>query len=64
MNVKNEKSFEKPFMKIHEACNATGLSQFFLRRGCKDGSIPCVKSGTVYYIDMEKLMEKLREQRD
>lgn len=32
------------------------------RRGCKNGSIPCVKSGTVYYIDMEKLMEHRKEQ--
>ena len=32
---------ERPFQKIPEACRTTGLSQYYLRKGCKDGSIPC-----------------------
>lgn len=49
-----------PYQKIPDACRTTGLSQYFLRRGCRDGSIPCVRSGTVYFIDMEGLMLKLK----
>ena len=37
-----------PFQKIAEACKTTGLSQYYLRQGCKDGTIPHVKSGGVY----------------
>ena len=48
-----------PYMKLADACEATGLSQWFLRRGCKDGSIPCTKSGRTYYVNVPALMEKL-----
>lgn len=48
-----------PFQKIPDACKATGISQFALRRGCKDGSVPHIKTGTVYLIDVEALLEKL-----
>ncbi len=51
-----------PFMKIKDACEATGLSQCFLRKGCKDGTIPHVVSGYVYYIDVESLLKQLRAQ--
>lgn len=39
---------ETPFQKIPQACKTTGLSQYFLRKGCKDGSIPHIKSGPTY----------------
>ena len=48
-----------PFQKIPEACKTAGLSQFFLRRGYRDGSIPCVRSGPTYYINVPKLLEQL-----
>jgi hypothetical protein len=51
-----------PFQKIAEACKTTGLSQYFLRQGCKDGTIPHVKSGGVYYINVPALLEALDEQ--
>ncbi len=50
-----------PFQKIAEACKTTGLSQYYLRQGCKDGTIPHVKSGGVYYINVPALMEALGE---
>lgn len=50
-----------PFQKIAEACKTTGLSQYYLRQGCKDGTIPHVKSGGVYYINIPALMEALGE---
>lgn len=48
-----------PFQKIQEACATTGLSKYFLRNGCKDGSIPHIKSGGVYYINVPALLKKL-----
>ena len=48
-----------PFQKIPEACKTTGLSQYFLRKGCKDGTIPHIRSGPTYYIDVPALLPKL-----
>jgi len=48
-----------PFQKITEACKTTGLSQYFLRRGCRNGTVPHIKSGGVYYINVPALMEQL-----
>lgn len=47
------------YMKIREASRETGLSQFYLRSGCKAGTIPHVKSGTVYLINVPALLKKL-----
>lgn len=48
-----------PFQKIVDACASTGLSQHFLRAGCKDGTIPHIKSGTTYYINVPALLKQL-----
>lgn len=48
-----------PFMKIKDASRVTGLSMYYLRNGCKDGTVPCIKSGTVYFINVPRLLEKL-----
>lgn len=48
-----------PFQTIKEACGTTGLSQFYLRAGCKDGSVPCVKSGCKYLVNVPALLKKL-----
>ena len=53
------KEISPPFQKIHEACKTTGLSMHFLRNGCRNGSIPCVKSGNVYYINIPALLRQL-----
>ena len=55
-----------PFQKITEACKTTGLSQYFLRQGCKSGTVPHIKSGGVYYINVPTLVEQLgkKEQTD
>ena len=45
-----------PFLKIGAASKATGLSQYFLRRGCRDGSVPHVMSGTVYLVNVPALL--------
>ena len=48
-----------PFQKIPEACKTTGLSKYFLRNGCKDGTIAHVRSGQTYYIDVPALLKQL-----
>lgn len=48
-----------PFMKIDKACAVTGLSRFYLRQGCKNGSIPHVMNGKVYMINVPALLEQL-----
>ena len=49
----------KPFQKIPEACKTTGLSRYYLRKGCKDGTIPHTKSGQTYYINVPELLKQL-----
>lgn len=49
-----------PFLKIKDAANATGLSQYYLRRGCQDGTIPHIKSGPTYFINMSAMLAKLK----
>lgn len=48
-----------PFQKIPDACRTTGLSQYFLRKGCKAGTIPHIKSGSVYMINVPALLRQL-----
>ena len=49
----------KPFMSIKEACIYTGLSTCFLRNGVKDGTVPAIRSGAKYLINVPRLLEKL-----
>ena len=49
----------QPFVTIERACEVTGLSQAFLRRGVKDGSVPHVKSGRVYLVNVPALLRNL-----
>lgn len=51
-----------PFQKISDACRTTGLSQHFLRLGCRNGSIPHIRSGNVYLINVPALLEQLDKQ--
>lgn len=48
-----------PFQSISDACKSTGLSQFYLRRGCKDGTVPHVKSGAKYLVNVPLLLKQL-----
>lgn len=55
-------SASTPCQKIPDACRSTGLSQYYLWKGCKDGSVPHIKNGTVYLVDVSALLEKLRRE--
>ena len=52
-------SINPPFQGIAQACKTTGLSMYYLRKGCRDGSIPHVKSGTVYLVNVPALLKQL-----
>lgn len=48
-----------PFQKIVEASRTTGLSQHYLRMGCRDGSIPHTKSGQTFFVNVPALLRQL-----
>ena len=48
-----------PFQKFQQASKTTGLSVYFLRKGCKDGSLPHIKSGGTYYVNVVALLRQL-----
>lgn len=50
-----------PFQRIEDAVKTTGLSGYFLRKGCRDGSIPCVRSGRTIYINVPALLQQYDE---
>ena len=49
----------QPFQKITDAVKTTGLSAYFIRQGCRDGTIPHVRSGSVYFVNVPALLRKL-----
>lgn len=48
-----------PFLSIKDACKETGLSQWFLRQGCREGTIPCIRCGSKLMVNVPLLIEKL-----
>ena len=48
-----------PFQKISDAVQSTGLSAFYLRNGCRDGTVPHIRSGRVLYINVPALLRQL-----
>lgn len=52
----------RPFQSIADASRTTGISQFALRRGCKDGTLPHIRTGKTYLLNMRLLMQRLDEQ--
>lgn len=58
----NRDNIQQPWQKIAQASKTTGLSQYFLRNGCKDGSVPHICSGNTYMINVPLLLENLEAQ--
>lgn len=59
MKKKIQVNPDAPFQRIPDACRITGLSTYFLRRGCIDGTVPHVKCGSTYMINVPALLKKL-----
>ena len=53
------KEVNPPFQGIAQACKTTGLSMYYLRKGCKDGTVPHIKSGTTYMVNVPALLKQL-----
>lgn len=53
-----------PFQKFRDASKTTGLSQYFLRQGCKNGTIPHIMSGTTYLVNVPALLRQLDAEGD
>lgn len=51
-----------PFQSVKDTCKTTGLSQFYLRNGCKDGTIPYIRSGSKILINVPKLLDMLNKE--
>lgn len=50
---------EAMFSSIREAAIETGLSQYMIRIGCREGSIPHIRRGEKYYINMALFRRQL-----
>ncbi len=48
-----------PYRRIREAAMETGLSQYYIRTGLKAGTIPHIKSGNRYLVNVPALIEIL-----
>ena len=59
---KNDYNPASRYQGIVDACRTTGLSQNYLRNGCKDGTIPHIRCGRVYMIDVPALYAVLAGQ--
>lgn len=57
-SIEHTPSVNPPFQKIEDAVRTTGLSSFFLRKGCRDGSIPCVRSGRTIYVNVLAFLQQ------
>ena len=49
------------YMSIKDTCRETGLSQYYLRTGCKNNSIRHIRSGIKIYIDVDALMNVVKD---
>ncbi len=56
-----EKNDAAPFQRIPAACRITGLSQNYLRAGCRSGDVPHIKIGATYMVNVPALLKKLSE---
>lgn len=59
--MKREYDPAQRYQTIENACRTTGLSQYYLRNGCKSGAVPHVRSGRTYMIDIPALYRRLEE---
>ena len=59
MSKRRDYNPNAPFQTISDAVRSTGLSAYYLRAGCKTGTIPHIRSGSTYLIDVAALLQRL-----
>lgn len=52
----------KPFQTIADAARTTGLSQFFIRKACREGTCPHIRAGKTFMVNVPLLVQQLNEQ--
>ena len=52
-------NYRQMFKTIKAAAQETGLSVCFIRQGCKNGTVPHIRSGCKTYVNVPALLEKL-----
>ena len=52
-------SIGTPYKNIRDTSASSGLSQSYLRKGCKDGTIPHIRTGSKYMINIPALYDQL-----
>ena len=50
----------RPFESLENAAKILGVSVYFLRQGCKDGSIPHIKTGKKYLVNIYSFFGAVR----
>lgn len=59
MSRNQQNSIGTPYKNIVDAAAASGLSQSYLRKGCKEGTIPHIMIGSKYMINIPALYDQL-----
>ena len=47
------------FVSIKSFCKISGLSQYYVRQRVREGSLPFIRSGSVYLVNVEAALEVL-----
>ena len=61
-SVKSYQFTGKPFQSVQEANKSTGLGISYLRKGCRNNTIPHIKAGSKYLINVPLLLQQLEAQ--
>lgn len=59
MKTTENVNFDAPFQSIRNAAIITGLSSFYIRKGCREGTIKHIKSGNTYFVNVPALLASL-----
>ena len=51
-----------PFRTIQEAARLTGLSQGFIRAGVRAGSVPHIRAGTTYLVNVPLFLSQMERE--
>lgn len=50
---------DAPFQSIRNTSELTGLAQGFIRAGCRSGTIPCIRVGAEYRVNVPLFRRQL-----
>ena len=53
---------EAPYQTLSGACRLTGLSINYLREGCKRGTVPHIRCGSEYRVNVPLLLRQLEDE--